>query len=422
LCRDPVHRKAFDTLLYVLENTLLPELSKAVGNEQILYGAADRIFQGRLPEVHEELKGMSYYFAKYCDVDMPSGKLAALQLIYQVAMPFIVGGQQQRDWADNDIFEEIAANFGLACTSLIVANSTGHVIHGRNLDWPSAPLYEPLTTQLTFTRGGEVVAVTTSFFPEIAPTSLVSANIGFSFNARSAEMQKDVQCLAKPGHAMDPFSLHIRQKVFEGVNFSTLYQELSEATFCAPAYIMISGPGEYEGALFTTHINEVPEVKNINTPYEDEGDPRKPWYVVVSNDDIEYSKAEGWSERYNLTLSLFEDLDQDEMASSIDNLEIDVLNISGVNRVNRTCYMCLMDTRNFDNGVYRTVVRSLTVSEDQFYQNETIPPEQDDSSASSGASSGASSTSVSESSGARLSYSSLMYVLFAVCLAVLSRI
>ena len=56
LCRDEVHSKAFKTLLKALEDTLIAQLGSAVGGKDRLFGAADNVFQNRLPEVQKELK------------------------------------------------------------------------------------------------------------------------------------------------------------------------------------------------------------------------------------------------------------------------------------------------------------------------------------------------------------------------------
>jgi len=442
LCRDPKHRTAIETLLYALDHTLIAKLSQGLGGEEQLYATAAGIFQKRLPEVLQELNGISHYFKKYCNKDLPAGKLATFQLIYHLALQY-VGRDVERDTVvdDDELLDEIAAKFQMGCTSIIAANSSGHVIHGRNLDWPDGTLYEPLTTELTFFRGGEPVAVTTSFFPELSPTTLVSPELGFSYDARTCETNPNPLCLVGKETSMEPFQLQIRDRVFKGQNYNEIFQQLN-TTYCSPAYIVISGPGEYEGALFTTHVNELPDVKEINTEYEDEGDPRKPWFVAVCNDDIDFENASEWEERYNLTIQHLIDSEQDVMTSSIENLDTEVLNTTKIRRDNRTCYMSVFDTLNFE---YKTVVRSLTVSEDQFTQDTNIPPEVESSSSSSSkpapgpshsshhetsSKSGASShtapsttsNTTSLSGGARLSFAPVVYVLLAVCAVIISRI
>jgi len=412
MCRDEVHSKAFKKLLVALEATLIDQLGAAVGGKDRLFAAADSVFATRLPEVSKELKGMSQYFKKYCDLDLPSGELATMQLIYQIAMPFIVENEKDSSSSSADVnamYKQIIANFGMACTSIVVANSTGHVIHGRNLDWINSEMYEPLTTELTFTRGGEVVAVTGSFFPELAPTTLVSPVFGFSYNARVAELQYDASCIMTPGHPMDPFTLVIRQKAFDGVSYAELFEQLRTATFCAPAYIVISGPGENEGALFTTHINKAPEVRTIGQTYDDPDDTRESWFVVVANDDTEYSNACNWSQRYNFTLGLLSNLDQDYLASSIDLIDAEILNVSGVRRDDATCYMGVMDTLDMK---YKFVVRS-NITDDEFYQNSTIPSEPEDPSTST-------STSTSDVSGSSMLSVSVVMVLLAAFTAILA--
>jgi len=427
LCRDEVHKTAFFTLLNALDNTLIAQMAKTVGKET-LFALIDNSFAQRLPEVSKELKGISHYFQKYCNVSIPSGELATLQLIYQIAMPYIVE-QGRRDVDNRDVvaaelYEKISQYFGMACTSLIVADSEGNVKHGRNLDWVNAEMYSPLTTELTFTRGGKPVAVTTSFFPELAPTTLVSPNIGFSYNARVTELQYDGTCMMKPGHEMDPFTLVIRQEVFAGVNYSTLFNQLNNSNFCAPAYIAISGPGKFEGAIFQTHINDLPEVRMLNVSNEDPEDTRDTWYVVVANDDLEFSNRGNWSDRYNFTLGLLANLTQEELSSSIDKLESEILNVSGVRRSDATCYMGVFDPKNFN---YKFVVRS-NITEDEFHQNTDIPPEEDSSSQSSAASSATSSAtsgsavaSSSISGSAVLSSSYFVVALFVILAAISSR-
>jgi len=333
-----------------------------------------------------------------------------------------------------EILEKLGHVYGMGCTSIVVANTTGHVTHGRNLDWTNAPLYSPLVTELTYTRGGEVVAMTTSFFPEISPTTLYSPKVSFSYNARTAEMQANattaLTCLINASYPLEPFGLQIRKAAFEGRNYSEVFYAVATNKFCAPAYIVISGPGAYEGALLTTSIVEKPRVRALGQPYTEEGDPRQPWFVVVSNNDIEFSKLDEWSDRYKYTLELVINASQDLLTNSLDEIEENVLNVTGVRRDTGnscTCYMGLMDTQN---KKYKIVVRSLTVSENQFYQNTTIPPEPEDPVSSSAKTSSkkqssaapAPATSSAKSGSAQYSFLSVMYVVVALCVAFFSRI
>jgi len=433
LCNDDYHRESTLFLLNQLRGQLIAALAKAMGGEAQLFYAMENLLKFRgLSDVWDELSGISHYFSKYCHEEFPAGELATLNLLYQVAMPYIVEQRQQkRDLFADDLAEEILASFGMACTSIVAANSTGHVIHGRNLDWINAELYQPLTSEITYVKDGKIVAVTTSFFPELAPTTLVSKGFGFSYNARVAELQYNGGCLgnfSRPLH-MDPFQLQIRKKAFEGVDYSRLLNLMSTSEYCAPAYMVISGPGNFEGALITSYLEGFPTVKLVNTSYEDEDDPRPTWFVAVCNDETEYSMAINWTDRFNQTLDLMSSFDQDEFTSSYLNLDSEVLNVSGIRRYNDTCYMACFDVLNFEDKYYKVVVRSNTVSEDQFNQNITEPPEDSSSSSNSRDSSKSSSSSKKDSSskketsaGAKQSYSAVMCVLIAVCAALLSLI
>ena len=265
---------------------------------------------------------------------------------------------------------------GMACTSILVADHTGHVFHGRNLDWIHANVYQPLTTELTFTRKGKVVAMTTSFFPELSPTTAISPKVSFSYNARTIE-KVNPMCLMN-AHSMDPFQLEVRRRMLAGGDdgsFESLFNDFStKANLCAPAYIALSGPGKDEGVLMTFPIEGRPVINRVSSATRardgEEGDTRKPWFVVVANEDIHYGNAANWSARYNLTLRVLSQLDQDGLAT-MTAIDKDVLNVTGV-RTDNTCYVAAMDVRNFK---WNVVVRSDTVHEGDFHQDSDIPPE-----------------------------------------------
>ena len=302
-------------------------------------------------------RGIAGYLQKYCEWSWTAADLSVMQVVYQIAMAYAAEyDERDVDAAPAPLPRRRSTLGGMACTAAVVADATGHVVHGRNLDWINATLYQPLTTELTYRRGGAVVAVTMSFFPELGPTTAVSPHVSFSYNARTVGTV-DTRCLLLGQPVLEPFQLVVRQRMLAD-NASSTYAALvhdytTAARLCAPAYLVFSGPGAYEGTLLTFPVKDAPRVHALSPPpvppaassSERElqgaadgddpeagaGDPRPHWYVAVANEDTEYEVAAGWSRRYNKTLALLDKAGQATAATRAGVLDR-VMNVSDVLR------------------------------------------------------------------------------------------
>ena len=364
-------------------------------------------------------RGIAGYLQKYCEWSWTAADLSVMQVVYQIAMAYAAEyDERDVDAAPAPLPRRRSTLGGMACTAAVVADATGHVVHGRNLDWINATLYQPLTTELTYRRGGAVVAVTMSFFPELGPTTAVSPHVSFSYNARTVGTV-DTRCLLLGQPVLEPFQLVVRQRMLAD-NASSTYAALvhdytTAARLCAPAYLVFSGPGAYEGTLLTFPVKDAPRVHALSPPpvppaassSERElqgaadgddpeagaGDPRPHWYVAVANEDTEYEVAAGWSRRYNKTLALLDKAGQATAATRAGVLDR-VMNVSGV-RTASTCYAAAIDVRNF---AWTVVVRSTSVTDADFVQDPVVPSEEEEPSSSSISSRGSSSRSSSTGS------------------------
>lgn len=342
-------------------------------------------------------RGIAGYLQKYCEWKWTAADLSVMQVVYQIAMAF-AAEYDERDVGAAGAREPRRRSTlgGMACTAAVVADAEGHVVHGRNLDWINASLYQPLTTELTYWRGGAVVAVTMSFFPELGPTTALTRHASFSYNARTVGTV-DTACLLLGQPVLEPFQLVVRQRMLAD-NASSTYAALvhdytTAARLCAPAYLVFSGPGAYEGVLLTFPVKDAPRVHALAPPSSaaaapaatpaaegatEAGDPRPHWYVAVANEDTEYSAAAGWSRRYNKTLALLETAGQATAATRAGVLDR-VLNVSGV-RTASTCYAAALDVRRF---AWTVVVRSPTVTDADFAQDPFVPSEEEEDVSSS---------------------------------------
>lgn len=381
MCEDPVHIKAFLTLLTGLRQTLKEKLH--ITDALMLMIGNKFLGDENLKELGMELGGMADSFNEYCAAynsvmgTMTLGELATLQLVYQIAMSDINNFMDTRDAEPRDpreAYNEIRDFFGMGCTSVVMEDESGHVFHGRNLDWAQPEFYSPLATELTYVKHDEdgrvrKVAVTMSFFPELTPTTAISKKLAFSYDARLSDKNDGANCLLSGQAKLDPFAILLRQMMLHEVDdYNTVYDMFSnQAKFCTAVYLVISGPQDHQGAILTYYPKDEehpkPDVRTIGMPYNDEEDPRhgKDWYVIVSNEDIEYSAAKDWSARYNFTLQTMNSYSQNEIAN-FDAIEPKLLGVDGIYRSGRTCYAASMDVRNFQ---YSFVVRGQDIPEPQ---------------------------------------------------------
>merc|ERR1711971_635885 len=156
--------------------------------------------------------------------------------------------------------------FGL-CTSIVAQDDSGHVYHGRNLDfglWPAVnwtTVQWDLTTELreilfnvNFTKGGQLAYRSTVFGGYIGLlTGMKPGAMSLSVDSRFDENHDRylIEYLKNPTPSMQWLSLTTRPAMEDTVSYADAVSFLSNQSFIGPCYVIIGGVERDEGVVLS---------------------------------------------------------------------------------------------------------------------------------------------------------------------------
>merc|ERR1719445_2755933 len=156
--------------------------------------------------------------------------------------------------------------FGL-CTSIVAQDDTGHLYHGRNLDfglWPAVnwtevqwDLTEDLRSILfnvNFTKGGELAYRTTVFGGYIGLlTGMKKGALSISVDTRFDDNYDEymIEYLRNPDASQQWLSLTTRLAMEDTDNFGDAVAQIKGTSFIGPCYIIIGGYKAGEAAVLS---------------------------------------------------------------------------------------------------------------------------------------------------------------------------
>jgi len=156
----------------------------------------------------------------------------------------------------------IMYEFSGACTSIVAQDATGHIIHGRNLDFGPAPLaakLRPLLRNVQFVKGGRVVFRSTSYLGYVGCLTCVkkgsfSATVNTRFwNKLPTELAEWILGVNRSGQFL---TFMIRDAFEKDADFATAVQRINTTRLLGPAYVIVGGVNAGEGAVVTRSANE----------------------------------------------------------------------------------------------------------------------------------------------------------------------
>ncbi len=139
------------------------------------------------------------------------------------------------------------------CTSMLIRNSTGQVIHGRNLDFFLWNRIAPLMAKVDYMRKGKLV---TSIDAIVGATFALN---GFSagkfavtvdsryLKANEATFRDVIENIFVRNYM--PSAWNVREVMVNENNFQNAKNRLENQNVTAPIYYIISGNGGNEGAV-----------------------------------------------------------------------------------------------------------------------------------------------------------------------------
>jgi len=111
----------------------------------------------------------------------------------------------EKDGADNELVDELQIpKKAMGCTSVLVCNKNNEVLHGRNLDWFSAPHFGKTMFRVNFMKNGEILYQSEQLVGLIGILTAVRPN-GFSVSI-NARLEKNNPNLDQLINCMDNVS------------------------------------------------------------------------------------------------------------------------------------------------------------------------------------------------------------------------
>ena len=148
-----------------------------------------------------------------------------------------------------------------ACTSIVAQDASGHILHGRNLDFGSAhaltTTMRPTLRHLDFQRGGKTVFTSTTFLGYVGCLTCVkpgafSVSVDTRIWAYSGglpgELIKWLLGIDRSGHFL---SFMTRDAMEGDADYAAAAARFNTTVLLGPAYVIAAGVAAGEGAVFT---------------------------------------------------------------------------------------------------------------------------------------------------------------------------
>jgi len=165
------------------------------------------------------------------------------------------------------------------CTSIITQDLQGRIIHARNLDFNLAPTLRKLVIEVEFYKGGSLLfkGVTYAGYFGIL-TGMKPGCFSITLNERDTGdlLENALEALLVPGTTASAFL--VRNILETQTTYADALNLLANTSTPAPAYIILSGVSDGEGAVITRDRDGAANIWNL--------DPKSGrWFLVQTNDD-----------------------------------------------------------------------------------------------------------------------------------------
>mmetsp|Transcript_36827 Transcript_36827/g.41893 ORF Transcript_36827/g.41893 Transcript_36827/m.41893 type:complete len:355 (+) Transcript_36827:42-1106(+) len=240
-------------------------------------------------------------------------------------------------WLLNEIY---VLNMG--CTSIVGEHEDSHIIHGRNLDynWPAE--LSKITFQASFQRGGKTVYHGTMFLSFVGiPTGMKPGAFSISYDERDKDNTLAGNVLSILIGRMLP-SWEIRNTLETQTTWENAVEYLSKTSMVAPAYFIVGGTENNQGAVLTRKRTELVDKWLIDTSADR-------WFLLETNYD-HWLPAPSGDDRRDPGNAHMNALGRKDY--STETLFSDVM-VENPTRNKHTVYTTIMDSKN---DVYETTL------------------------------------------------------------------
>lgn len=251
-----------------------------------MFWVADKIFQGfidnrtivpaPIAEMYLEIKGMAD------SIGFKSYQLLLINFIFEI---------------------------NAHCTGIVTHDKDGHIIHGRNLDFPGLETMRNVSFQGNFYRDGKLkynavmMAGYTGVFTVMKPGAFA-----ININERNTNIEAPfLTSLYAYFSAQAPPS-HLMRRVCENAeNFEEALESLKSELLTAPTYFILSGVKENEGAVIARDRNGLADVWRLNKDSENDS------ILIATNYDRWVAVPDHDKNRVNYVKHYIEQIGKDKL-------------------------------------------------------------------------------------------------------------
>ena len=184
-----------------------------------------------------------------------------------------------------------------ACTGIVLRNSEGKIIHGRNWDFGEYEYFGSMVSKVEYYRGGEKLFTEDTVAGSVfSITGIRHGAFAISLNARNPRGYSGT-LLAVLMENNIPALWLVRKTFIEETNFVDANKRLRETKISCPIYIIISGLRDNEGMVIergTDHTHAYYELSDYM------------WFLVQTNYDRDQPDPEKDQRRTPIELKLAE--------------------------------------------------------------------------------------------------------------------
>jgi acid ceramidase len=253
-----------------------------------------------------------------------------------------------------NIMDEFVA--AVACTSIVVEDSDGNMLHGRNLDfglfmgwnwtehqWRITDKLRPLLVNLHVVRGGQTVYTATSFLGYIGMfTGLKRGAFSVTLDTRhdSTHARVLLDWITGKDRTRSHVTQEIRAALTEEVSFAAAVARLNTTKLYGTGYFILSGPAKGEAAVISRDADRARDLWTLDAGSQ-------PWLLETNYDH--WRPTEFFDNRQDYGNACMRDLVQNRSVSFAGLFQV----LSSMPLRNRlTTYSVLMDVQTGRHEAY----------------------------------------------------------------------
>eukprot|EP00300_Choanocystis_sp_HF-7_P043399 c9972_g1_i2.p1 GENE.c9972_g1_i2~~c9972_g1_i2.p1 ORF type:complete len:394 (-),score=76.26 c9972_g1_i2:106-1287(-) len=260
-------------------------------SEKLVNYARQVIPPSAQPVIEQIAGNISHYFRDYVDemhslargLNISLGNVVLLNLVYQFETLRVNCSSWNTTGPTPDCPPDGPEGY---CTSIIAKDSSGSIIHGRNLDWDFTNDMLDFVMEIEFQRNNTVVMTSNMIVGSVGVLNAVSSSkVGVSINARNRGGVITLNLLQMLSHkAFTPDHL-ARYALENAKNFSEAISLLSSKPLINDIYYTVSGTTD--GAIITRDRNRAVDVWYLNgtSKHDWREDAQEPWFKLQTNRD-----------------------------------------------------------------------------------------------------------------------------------------